>query len=53
MSLALASHLKPKKPLSAAVTCYGIPSPTICDLSVIAVTTPVQVRGFKHKLMKR
>ncbi|CAB4383534.1 unnamed protein product [Rhizophagus irregularis] len=42
MSLALASHLKPKKPLSAAVTCYGIPSPTICDLSVIAVATPVQ-----------
>jgi hypothetical protein len=52
MSLALASHLKPKKPLSAAVTCYGIPSPTICDLSVIAVSTPVQVRDFKHKHTK-
>uniref|UniRef100_A0A1D1XSX4 Protein usf n=1 Tax=Anthurium amnicola TaxID=1678845 RepID=A0A1D1XSX4_9ARAE len=42
VSLALASHLVPKKPLSAVVTCYGIPSPTICDISVIAVTTPVQ-----------
>jgi len=28
--------------LSAVVSCYGVPSPQICDLSIIAVTTPVQ-----------
>ncbi|CAI2177435.1 10671_t:CDS:2 [Funneliformis geosporum] len=42
VSLALASHVAAKKPLSAVVTCYGIPSPTICDVSVIAIKTPVQ-----------
>ncbi len=43
LSLALASHLAAKKPLSAVVTCYGVPSPTICDVSVISLKTPVQV----------
>ncbi|RIA90738.1 dienelactone hydrolase family-domain-containing protein [Glomus cerebriforme] len=42
VSLALASHLASKEPLSAVVTCYGIPSPTICDVSVIGLKTPVQ-----------
>lgn len=42
MSLALASQLAAKKPLSAVVTCYGVPSPTICDVSVVALKSPVQ-----------
>ena len=49
VSLALASHLAEKKPLSAVVSCYGIPSSKLCDLSVIGVKTPVQVPRIQKK----
>ena len=44
LSLALAAKLSTTRtPLAAAITCYGIPPPSLCDLSTVAVKTPVQV----------
>ncbi|CAG8492046.1 12268_t:CDS:2 [Ambispora leptoticha] len=43
LSLALAANLSTTRtPLSAVVTCYGVPPRTLCDMSTIAVNTPVQ-----------
>ncbi|CAG8450464.1 6714_t:CDS:2 [Diversispora eburnea] len=43
MSLTLASHLVSKNdPLNAVITCYGIPSNSLVDISNIAIKTPVQ-----------
>ncbi|CAG8481323.1 12926_t:CDS:10 [Ambispora gerdemannii] len=43
LNLALAAHLSiTQAPLSAVITCYGVPPRTLCDISTVAVKTPVQ-----------
>ncbi|CAG8731330.1 5182_t:CDS:1, partial [Acaulospora morrowiae] len=42
VSLAIAARLSTKNPLSAAVTCYGIPKPEYADVSKAAIKTPIQ-----------